>query len=225
MFNAAVLNAKQNAVYYPIVITLGSLASGIALWRGGWLTLNDEISLGTLVAFVNFAGMFFNPINQLAQRLTEIQSAQAAGERVMSLLETTPAIQDRPEVLARIEKHKAETSHSAASDLAIDGLPAKVESIEFRDVTFRYSTGPTVLEKFNLTVKAGETIALVGPSGGGKSTIVSMVCRFYEPVEGQILINGIDYRERSLAWHCVANTAPVQRHDSRKYSLRSSRGH
>lgn len=199
MFQAAVLNARQNAVYYPLVITLGSLASGIALWRGGWLTLNDEITLGTLVAFVNFAGMFFNPINQLAQRLTEIQTAQAAGERVMSLLETTPAIKDSDAVLARMENHQSGL-RSPVSELAPDGLPAKVESIEFRDVTFRYSTGPVVLEKFNLTVQAGQTIALVGPSGGGKSTIVSMVCRFYEPVEGEILINGTDYRERSLAW-------------------------
>ncbi|MEZ5414928.1 MAG: ABC transporter ATP-binding protein [Opitutaceae bacterium] len=199
MFNAAVLNARQNAVYYPLVITLGSLASGIALWRGGWLTLHDEISLGTLVAFVNFAGMFFNPINQLAQRLTEIQSAQAAGERVMGLLETTPAIQDSPAVMARMEDHKSDL-RSQDSGLAPDGLPGKVESITFRNVTFRYSTGPVVLENFNLEVKAGQTIALVGPSGGGKSTIVSMVCRFYEPVEGEILINGTDYRERSLAW-------------------------
>ncbi|MCC6415670.1 MAG: ABC transporter ATP-binding protein, partial [Opitutaceae bacterium] len=119
MFNAAVLNARQNAVYYPLVITLGSLASGIALWRGGWLTLNDEITLGTLVAFINFAGMFFNPINQLAQRLTEIQSAQAAGERVMSLLETTPAIKDSPAVQARMQQVGAVVPNRP--DLAPDG--------------------------------------------------------------------------------------------------------
>lgn len=194
MFNAAVLNARQNAVYYPLVLTLGSLASGIALWRGGWLTAHGDLTIGTLVAFVIFAGMFFNPINQLAQRLTEIQAAQAAGERVMSLLETTPAIQDSPAVRARL------AAATPAPGLAADGLPAKVETIEFRNVTFRYSTGPVVLENFNLKVEAGKTIALVGPSGGGKSTIVSMVCRFYEPVAGEILINGTDYRERSLAW-------------------------
>lgn len=184
MFAAAVLNARQNAVYYPIVITLGSLAAGLALWRGGWLAAHDQISLGTLVAFVNFAGMFFNPINQLAQRLTEIQAAQAAGERVMGLLETEPAIKDSPAVRAR----------GAA------GSPARIDTIEFRNVTFRYGTGPVVLENFNLTVQPGQTIALVGPSGGGKSTIASLVCRFYEPVAGEILINGTDYRELPLAW-------------------------
>ncbi len=184
MFAAAVLNARQNAVYYPIVITLGSLAAGLALWRGGWLAAHDQISLGTLVAFVNFAGMFFNPINQLAQRLTEIQAAQAAGERVMGLLETEPAIKDSPAVRAR----------GAA------GSPARIDTIEFRNVTFHYGTGPVVLENFNLTVQPGQTIALVGPSGGGKSTIASLVCRFYEPVAGEILINGTDYRELPLAW-------------------------
>jgi ATP-binding cassette, subfamily B, bacterial len=212
MFSAAVLNARQNAIYYPLVITVGSLAAGLALWRGGWMASNDLISIGTLVAFVNFAGMFFNPINQLAQRLTEIQSAQAAGERVMGLLETVPGIKDGPEVLARLSRHSATVATADVAtcaqattaipqpNLAPDGLPARIDSIEFRDVTFSYSSGPVVLSNFNLTVKAGETIALVGPSGGGKSTIVSMVCRFYEPVTGRILINGTDYRERPLEW-------------------------
>ena len=196
MFDASVLNARQNAVYYPIVLTLGSLAAGLALWRGGYLTLGGAMSLGTLVAFINFAGQFFHPINQLALRLTEMQSAQAAGERVMGLLATEPAIKDSPAVLAR------RRAHASAADpaLAPDGLPRRLDTIEFRDVSFRYESGPVVLEHFNLTVHAGETLALVGPSGGGKSTIVSLLCRFYEPTSGQILFNGVDYRERALAW-------------------------
>jgi ATP-binding cassette subfamily B protein len=198
MLEASVLNARQNALYYPIVTTLGSLAAGLALWRGGWLTLNDSLTLGTLVAFVNFAGMFFNPINSLAQKLTEMQGAQAAGERVMGLLATDPAIKDSPAVLQRIREVGAVIPNRP--DQALDGFPTRIDTIEFRNVTFRYETGPVVLHDFNLTVNAGETIALVGPSGGGKSTIVSLVCRFYEPVSGQILFNGVDYRERALAW-------------------------
>ncbi len=198
MLDASVLNARQNAIYFPIVTTLGSLAAGLALWRGGYLTLGDSMSLGTLVAFVNFAGMFFNPINQLAQKLTEMQGAQAAGERVMGLLATEPTIKDSPAVLERLlTQSKVENGNSK---IAADGGPQHIDTIEFRNVTFRYETGPVVLHDFNLTVRAGETIALVGPSGGGKSTIVSLVCRFYEPSSGQILINGVDYRERSLAW-------------------------
>lgn len=211
MLAASVLNAKQNALFYPIVTTLSSVAAGLALWRGGWLTLNDSMTLGTLVAFVSFAGMFFNPINSLAQKLTEMQGAQAAGERVMGLLATDPRIKDSPAVLARLAQYRKPDSGdrkgselsgipNPPSDIAIDGYPARIGTIEFRDVTFRYENGPVVLQDFNLTVQAGQTIALVGPSGGGKSTIVSLVCRFYEPTAGSVLINGVDYRERSLAW-------------------------
>ncbi len=211
MLAASVLNAKQNALFFPLVTTLSSVAAGLALWRGGWLTLHDSMTLGTLVAFVNFAGMFFNPINSLAQKLTEMQGAQAAGERVMGLLATDPKIKDSPAVLARLEQYRiADTGdrkdsdlsgiRSSQSEIAPDGYPASIATIEFRDVTFRYENGPVVLQDFNLTVQAGQTIALVGPSGGGKSTIVSLVCRFYEPTSGSILINGVDYRERSLAW-------------------------
>ena len=209
MFDASVLNARQTSLYFPLVTTLGALASGLALWRGGYLTAGGAMSLGTLVAFVNFSGQFFHPINQLAQRLTEMQGAQAAGERVMGLLETVPAIKDSPEVTARIAAQTARSSappslqskiENPNSKIAQDGGASRIESIEFRHVQFRYENGPVVLHDFNLAVRAGETIALVGPSGGGKSTIVSLVCRFYEPVSGQVLINGTDYRERSLAW-------------------------
>lgn len=199
MFEAAVLNARQNAVYFPIVTTLGSLAAGLALWRGGVVTLHDGLTLGTLVAFINFAGQFFNPINQLAQKLTEMQGAQAAGERVMGLLATEPAIQDGPALRQRIAERQA-AGTAADATVALDGGLARIDTITFRDVTFAYGSGPVVLDGFNLTVRAGETIALVGPSGGGKSTIVSLVSRFYEPTGGQILINGVDCRERALGW-------------------------
>ncbi len=189
MYAASVLNARQSALYFPLVTTLGTLAAGLALWRGGYLATGGALSLGTLVAFIALAGQFFNPINQLAQKLTEMQGAQAAGERVMGLLATEPKIQDGPAVLERL--------HPPPSPA---GRPAPIESIEFRHVDFRYEQGPMVLQDFNLTVRAGETIALVGPSGGGKSTLVSLVCRFYEPIAGQILINGVDYRELPLAW-------------------------
>ncbi|MBC8009497.1 MAG: ABC transporter ATP-binding protein, partial [Burkholderiales bacterium] len=139
----------------------------------------------------------FNPIHQLEQKLPEMHGAQAAGERVMGLLATEPAIQDSPAVRARIA---AEAARPADPDHAPDGGDDTIHTIEFRDVCFSYATGPLVLDRFNLVVRAGDTLALVGPSGGGKSTLVSLVCRFYEPTSGQILVNGIDYRERPLAW-------------------------
>lgn len=203
MFAASVLNARQNSVYYPIVISLGSLAAGLALWQGGFETIGGSMSLGTLVAFINFAGQFFQPINQLALRLTEMQGAQAAGERVMGLLATEPAIKDSAELRERVRQYLAQAGSAPAADragLAPDGRSGQIGEIEFRQVTFRYAAGPVVLDNFNLRVRKGETIALVGASGGGKSTIVSLVCRFYEPTSGQILLDGTDYRERPLGW-------------------------
>jgi ATP-binding cassette subfamily B protein len=195
MFAASVKNARQSAVYYPIVLTLGSLAAGLALWGGGHLATVGGMTLGTLVAFINFAGQFFNPINQMARILTEMQAAQAAGERVLGLLATEPAIQDSAEVRRRLA-----TPRAPDPALAADGYPTKIDAIEFRHVTFAYEEGTPVLRDFNLAVQAGQTIALVGPSGGGKSTIASLVCRFYEPTGGELLFNGVDYRQRSLHW-------------------------
>lgn len=197
MFVSSVRNAVQSAVYIPLVLTLGAVAAGLALWRGGEGYLAETITLGTLVAFISYAGQFFNPINQMASVLTQMQSAQAAGERVMGLLETVPGIKDSPEVLARIEDTRAAP---LPPGIAIDGMPSRIGTIEFRNVTFAYGAGPPVLEDFNLTIPAGATIALVGPSGGGKTTIVGLLCRFYEPTKGEILIDGVDYRKRSLQW-------------------------
>ena len=199
MYQSSMQNALQSAVYIPIVLTIGSVAAGIALWRGGVGVQSETLSLGTLVAFIFYAGQFFNPINQIAQVLVQMQGAQAAGERVLSLLDTVPNIADSEAVIARMTKHQQEGDQS--SECAPDGGRTDFETLEFRDVGFSYTDGESVLEGFNLTVHAGETIALVGASGGGKSTIVNLAARFYEPTEGGILLNGEDLRERSLDWY------------------------
>jgi ATP-binding cassette, subfamily B, bacterial len=211
MFQASVRNAVQSALYWPLVGLVGATGAGLALWFGGSQALRSAISLGTMIAFINYAGQFFDPIHQLARILTELQGAQAAAERVVGLLDTEPKIKDSPEVLAAMERQarrqaEEETStnrndaSNTATPVAIDGLPDRIETIEFRNVSFAYKEGQPVLKDFNLTVRAGQNIALVGPTGGGKSTIVALLCRFYEPTSGQILINGVDYRRRSLHW-------------------------
>lgn len=197
MYTASVRNARQSAVYLPVVLTLGSLGAGMALAFGGGWHLQGALTLGTLIAFLTYAGQFFGPIHQLAHVLTQLQGAQAAGERVLSLLATEPRIRDSDAVLARLA---AAAAHPPAG-LAPDGLPARISHIELRSVTFAYDQGPPVLEGFDLTVEAGQTIALVGPSGGGKTTLVSLIARFYEPTEGSLLVDGVDYRERSLEWY------------------------
>jgi ATP-binding cassette, subfamily B, bacterial len=198
MYGVSIQNALQSAVYIPIVLTLGSLAAGIALWRGGAGVIDGTLTLGTLVAFIFYAGQFFNPINQIAQVLVQMQGAQAAGERVLSLLATVPAISDSEEVMAKMQQWD---KPDRPTDLAPDGHPAGIATLEFRHVDFAYTDGTPVLKDFNLTVQAGQTIALVGASGGGKSTIVNLAARFYEPTGGSILVNGHDLRDRSLAWY------------------------
>src|SRR5678816_1728827 len=158
-------------------------------------SLSGAMTLGTLVTFLQYAAFIQNPVQELANMLTMVQGAQASAERIVGLLDTDPQIKDSAEVLARIAAHRG-SNHKTA----IDGYPDHIETLEFRDVTFSYNEGQEVLRNFNLTVKAGQSIALVGPTGGGKTTIVGLLCRFYEPTSGEILINGIDYRQRSLRW-------------------------
>jgi ATP-binding cassette subfamily B protein len=182
MYTHAYANGLYTAMFLPIVLSLCSIGVGLALWRGGVQVSIGGLSIGKLVAFLQYAAFLQHPAQELANTVTMIQGAQASAERVQGLLDTDPEIKDGPDVLP------------------IERTPTSIESIEFRDVTFQYKAGQTVLRDFNLTVRAGETIALVGPTGGGKSTIVGLACRFYEPSSGQVLINGIDYRKLPLKW-------------------------
>ena len=201
MYRHAVTTALYSALFLPVVLSICAFGTGLALWRGGIDVAFGTLSLGLLVTFLQYAAYIQNPVQELANTLTMIQGAQASAERIQGLLDTDPEIQDSPEVLSRVAKNNLAAPLAGRDDgVAPDGLPSRIETIEFRNVTFAYKQGQTVLRNFNLTVHAGESIALVGPTGGGKTTIVGLVCRFYEPTEGQILINGIDYRQRPLRW-------------------------
>ncbi len=198
MYEHSVRNALESALYLPLIIAMGSIMAGLALWFGGARVLEGVISIGVLVSFVNYSGLFFEPVQQMARQLTELQMAGAAAERIVKLLDTDPAIKDSPEVRAALAAH---AHQPLPRGMAPDGLDQQIHTIEFRNVGFTYENGETVLEDFNLTIEAGETIALVGATGGGKTTIVSLLCRFYEPTAGEVLLNGVDYRQRSLAWY------------------------
>ncbi|MBN1755326.1 ABC transporter ATP-binding protein [bacterium] len=191
MFNHSVKAAVFSSLYLPIVLTLGSIGTGLALWFGGKGAMMQVISYGTLVAFLSYTVQFFEPLREVARIFAELQNAQASAERIMSMIEELPEIKDSPEVISRF----GDSLHPRK-----ENWPSITGKIEFRKVFFTYSNGDNVLNDFNLLVNPGETIALVGETGSGKSTIVNLACRFYQPTEGQILIDGVDYRECSLHW-------------------------
>ncbi len=209
MHHHSLRNALQSAVYLPLVTFMGGLAVGLALWRGAEImalpsddgVLDTGLTPGELVAFMQFAGMLALPIQDLAMHFTRLQSAQASAERLQSMLDAAPEVRETPAALDAIA---AQQSRIAAGEThpnePIDGGDAVIDTLTFENISFWYVEGEPVLRDLSLNVRAGQTVAFVGPTGGGKSTTVSLAARFYEPCEGRIAVNGVDYRDRSLAW-------------------------
>jgi len=191
MRKASVFSATLSAVYMPILMMLGSMTTALVIYIGSGKVVTEIITFGTLTAFVNYVMQMFEPIQQIARIFAEMQSAQAAGERTIGLINTKPDIVESEEVLA---KYGNSLNPKPENWEEIQG------EIEFKNVSFSYKTGEKVLDNFNLKIEKGQNIALVGATGAGKSTIVNLICRFYEPTEGEILIDGSDYRSRSQAW-------------------------
>lgn len=198
MYAASMRSAWYMSLYQPLVAMLAGTGIALALWYGGGQHVLGALTLAELVAFFTYTVQLFGPIQECAHVFTQMPRAQASAERLFALLDTDPKIKDSAEVRAAIEAFGPRAKDTANAGLAADGGAQRINTIEFRDVSFAYEEGAAVLEKFNLTVRAGETIALVGPTGGGKSTLVSLLCRFYEPTAGEVLFDGIDYRKRSL---------------------------
>lgn len=198
-FNELCTSMKRNsiraltysAVFFPILLVISYTAVAITLRVGGGMVLTGTITVATLYLFVSYTTQFFDPIMQIARILADLQQAQASAERILALIETKPEIYDSPEV---IEKYGTILEPKKENWEELNG------DIEFKNVTFRYIPEETILDNFNLKIKKGTSVAIVGPTGAGKSTIVNLVCRFYEPTTGQILIDGRDYKERSISW-------------------------
>ncbi len=179
MKKTSVRAATLSAGYLPMALFVSALGLVLTLYFGSLSLMGERISYGTLVLFITYARQFFDPVLELARIYTEMISAQAAGERVIGLLNEVEEIVD---------------AKDAQSDVAILG------NVTFENVDFYYKEDEPILKGFHLEVKAGETIALVGETGSGKSTIVNLACRFYEPKNGRILIDGVDYKERTQNW-------------------------
>lgn len=184
--------AKLNAIFIPTILFFSSVASALVLSRGGYMVQKDLIQLGTLSVFISYAVVIFEPIQQLARLLADLISCQANIERVMDLLSQESNVVDSREVQ---EKYGDNFQPKKENWEKIRG------DIVFEDVSFRYPDGKEyVLEHFNLHVPAGTNVAIVGETGAGKSTLVNLAGRFFEPTSGRILIDGVDYRERSQLW-------------------------
>jgi ATP-binding cassette subfamily B protein/subfamily B ATP-binding cassette protein MsbA len=185
----ASLRADQLAsIFLPGIDLISQIGVAIVVGVGGTRVLEGDLSAGTLVAFLIYLNMFFDPIRDLAMRLDQFQEAAAAGERILMVLDTAPDIQDRPDATA---------------------LPSIAGEVELRQVNFHYQKAESkkdpaesepdeekeqsdVLADIDLVVKPGQTVALVGHTGAGKSTLVRLLGRFYEPQSGQILFDGMD---------------------------------
>ena len=179
--NAYINAMSLSFVFLPAIEFLGMLATGIVLWFGGRFVISEEVTLGVMVAFLSYVTRFFNPIQELSRLYTTLQSAMAGGEQVLKLLDTPIEVADHPD--------------------AVD-LEKVAGEIEFRNVTFRYREDtPTVLENINLKIPPKKIVAIVGPTGAGKTTIANLVARFYDVTEGAVLLDGLDLRkikQRSL---------------------------
>lgn len=174
--------ARYASLYNPAIIIVGSVAAAAVIYSGGTMLFNASLSIGVLAAFFAYSRSILEPILDLTRYYAATQDSLSAGERIFSLIDEPVAIVDQPGAVAITQLHG---------------------TIRFENVTFQYNPpgGPTdkpVINNLNLTIRAGESIALVGPTGEGKSTLLNLICRFYEPVSGRILVDERDYRTATL---------------------------
>ncbi len=192
MYRASLRSVRLNAMFIPVITFFSSAAVALVLVQGGYMTVEDAIPFGTLSAFFAYALGILEPVQQIARMLAEFIATQANIERVDGLLSEKPHITDDEQVLKKYGDVFAPKEENWEH---IKG------EIEFRDVWFKYPDGEEwILQDFNLKIPAGTNVALVGQTGAGKSTLVNLVGRFYEPTRGQVLIDGIDVKQRSQLW-------------------------
>ena len=168
---------KLNALFMPIVEIIAAVGTGLVIWYGTGMIRTGVLTVGILVAFLNYLWRFWAPINMLADFYTQIQTAMASAQRVFEILDTKPEIKDAPGAIE---------------------LPPIRGEVAFEHVNFGYDPGQVVLRDFSLKVKPGETIALVGPTGAGKSSIINLLTRFYDPQAGRITIDGLDIKKVTI---------------------------
>ncbi len=180
MYQASFRASWLSALFLPVVQLISAIGAAVVVWYGGRLALSGSITVGEIQAFVSYVMFMMWPVQEMARVYAQMQQSIASAERAFSLIDAQPDILDKPH--------------------AIDPGTLQGE-ITFDHVTFYYEEGKPVLNDFNLRVRRGESIALVGPTGGGKSTIVNLLCRFYEPKSGAIYFGEHDYTD--LTQHAI----------------------
>lgn len=188
---ASIKAVISSALFSSILLLLAYLAVSLTFIQGSMFVLNTLITLGTLAMFINYTVNFFEPIMALSRILSDFQNAQASAERIVGLIETKADLVDTKEV---------EEIYGTLFDDKKENWEPLVGDVEFKDVTFFYKDNEVILNEFSLKVKAGQTVALVGHTGSGKTTIINLLSRFYEPKKGMILIDNKDYKDRSIHW-------------------------
>lgn len=176
------------AVFMPLIELLGSVAVALVIFYGGISVLDEKVTLGALVAFISYVKMFFRPVRDIADKYNILQNAMSSAERIFIILDTNDTNDTKD----------TKDGESGSFLLSTDRLKFdKIESVEFRNVSFGYVPGEEVLSNISFDMKAGEKIAIVGPTGTGKTTLLNLLTRFYEPSSGRILINGTGIKEIS----------------------------
>jgi len=182
----------HRSTFIAITSFVVSSAVAIVLWYGGVITVKGVMVIGTLSVFMTYAQGIVESVQFVAEAMSDLVTIKVNIERYSALMETQTDVRDAPEV---IEKYGDSFNEKRENWEPLSG------EVEFKDVTFRYPDGDeNVLEHFNLKVGRGTTVAIVGETGAGKSTLVNLVCRFFDPTEGAVLIDGRDARERSVQW-------------------------
>lgn len=172
--DAYIHTIRYYAIFFPTVEIISAVAIGLILWYGGGEVVQNALSLGVLIAFIQYVQLFFNPIYNLSEQYNTMQAAMAASERLFALLDEKPEIEDLPQ------------------PSEIDTLKGK---IDFQNVWFAYKDKEWVLQDVSFTVQPGQRTAFVGATGAGKTTIISLICRFYDVQLGRILIDNVDIRQ------------------------------
>ncbi|MFZ9704510.1 MAG: ABC transporter ATP-binding protein, partial [Bacilli bacterium] len=185
--------AKTQAYFYPSVTLISTITTGIVIFVGSSLMLANTIiyDVSIFVLFIGFVSALYTPIQEFVDLFTELMSSQSSVEKILSLIETKPQINDTQEVIAK---------YGTLLDPKIEAYEPMQGEIEFKDVSFSYNPGTEVIHAMNLKIPKGQTIAIVGETGSGKSTTVNLLCRFYEPTTGSLCIDGEDYRKKSVGW-------------------------